>query len=240
MIPEEESIDNACAKFDTIITSLKAFDEVYKEVIKKDSETVKSKREQSRSIALKARKESSNEDSSTSDSEDEEYAMAVRNFKKFFKRQGRFCGDQNHLIGECPKQLKYQYQRAFVEGSWSGSDDDEEEKTNDEKCLVVKASNELVHGIIYKNSKKEKRVMRHTEIHKFCDAMLNRVLEGLKSYNNDVKYGYVQKDLTKDETEYLKLFEEEIEERLKHRRQMRRCEMYVNGRPLGLRREHPE
>ncbi|GJZ78406.1 hypothetical protein Tco_0643243 [Tanacetum coccineum] len=81
---------------------------------------------------------------------------------------------------------------------------------------------EPVHGIIYKNSKKEKRVMRHTEIHKFCDATLNRVLEGLKSYNNDVKYGYVQKDLTKDETEYLKLFEEEIEERLKHRRQMRR------------------
>ncbi|GJZ12594.1 zinc finger, CCHC-type containing protein [Tanacetum coccineum] len=66
---------------------------------------------------------------------------------------------------------------------------------------------EPVHGIIYKNSKKEKRVMRHIEIHKFCDATLNRVLEGLKSYNNDVKYGYVQKD----ETEYLKLFEEEIE-----------------------------
>ncbi|GKB34565.1 hypothetical protein Tco_0879507 [Tanacetum coccineum] len=99
---------------------------------------------------------------------------------------------------------------------------------------------EPVHGIIYKNSKKEKRVMRHSEIHKFCDATLNRVLEGLKSYNNDVKYGYVQKDLTKDETEYLKLFEEEIEERLKHQRQMRRWEMFVNGRPLGSRRERPE
>ncbi|GJQ96921.1 retrovirus-related pol polyprotein from transposon TNT 1-94 [Tanacetum coccineum] len=85
---------------------------------------------------------------------------------------------------------------------------------------------EPVHGIIYKTSKKEKRVMRHSEIHKFCDATLNRVLEGLKSYNNDVKYGYVQKDLTKDETEYLKLFEEEIEERLKHQRQMRRWEMF--------------
>ncbi|GJV43338.1 hypothetical protein Tco_1427874 [Tanacetum coccineum] len=70
---------------------------------------------------------------------------------------------------------------------------------------------EHVHGIIYKNSKKEKRVMRYKKIH-----------------------------LTKDETEYLKLFEEEIEERLKHRRQMRRWEMYVNGRPLGLRRECPE
>ncbi|GKE61871.1 hypothetical protein Tco_1512238 [Tanacetum coccineum] len=48
------------------------------------------------------------------------------------------------------------------------------------------------------------------------------------------------RNLTKDETEYLKLFEEEIEERLKHRRQMRRWETYVNGRPLGLRRERPE
>ncbi|GKD21232.1 hypothetical protein Tco_1222935 [Tanacetum coccineum] len=86
---------------------------------------------------------------------------------------------------------------------------------------------ELVHGIIYKNSTKEKRAIRHSEIYKFCDAMIIRVLEGLKSYNNDVKYGYVQKDLTKDETEYLKLFEEEIEERLKHRRQMRRWEMYI-------------
>ncbi|GKG12206.1 hypothetical protein Tco_0346443 [Tanacetum coccineum] len=98
MIPEEESIDNAFAKFNNIITSLKALDEsfssknyvrkfiralhpkwgakvtaldklirnlkFYEEVIKKDSETVKSKREQSRSIALKARKDSSNDDSS--------------------------------------------------------------------------------------------------------------------------------------------------------------------------------
>ncbi|GKB98028.1 hypothetical protein Tco_0984165 [Tanacetum coccineum] len=70
---------------------------------------------------------------------------------------------------------------------------------------------EAVHGIIYKNSKNEKWVMRHLEIHKFCDATLNKVLEGLKSYNYDVKYGYVQRELTNDEVEYLKLFEEEIE-----------------------------
>nr|GEW29945.1 UBN2 domain-containing protein [Tanacetum cinerariifolium] len=130
MIMEEESIDNAFAKFNTIITSLKALDEdfsskncvrkflralhlkwcakvtaieesknlttlsldelignlkVYEEVIKKDFETVKSKREQSSSIALKARKKSSDDDSSTSDSEDEEYAMAVRNSRNSSK-----------------------------------------------------------------------------------------------------------------------------------------------------------
>nr|GFB62393.1 zf-CCHC domain-containing protein/DUF4219 domain-containing protein/UBN2 domain-containing protein [Tanacetum cinerariifolium] len=32
----------------------------------------------------------SDEECSTSESEDEEYAMAVRDFKKFFKRRGRF------------------------------------------------------------------------------------------------------------------------------------------------------
>ncbi|GKE88166.1 zf-CCHC domain-containing protein, partial [Tanacetum coccineum] len=124
------------------------------------------------SIALKARKESSDDDSSTSDSEDEEYAMAVRDFKKFFKRRGRFirqpheerksfqrnkddkngkgkrkcfkCGDPNHFIEECPKQSKYQNQDAFVGGSWSDSDEDEEDKTKDEKCLMAKASNKTM------------------------------------------------------------------------------------------------
>ncbi|GJW58050.1 hypothetical protein Tco_0104781 [Tanacetum coccineum] len=95
-----------------------------------------------------------------------------------------------------------------------------------EKHKMFSIIYEPVHGIIYKNSKKEKRVMRHSEIHKFCDATLNRVLEGLKSYNNDVKYGYVQRELTNDEVEYLKLFEEEIEVRLKYRYQMRRWEIY--------------
>ncbi|GJT70186.1 zf-CCHC domain-containing protein [Tanacetum coccineum] len=130
------------------------------------------KREQSRSIALKARKEYSDDDSSTSDSEDEEYSMAVKDFKKFFKRRGRFvrqpykerksfqrnkddkngkgerkcfkCGDPNHLVGECPKLSRYQNQKAFVGGSWSDSDEDEDEKTNDEKCLMAKASNEVL------------------------------------------------------------------------------------------------
>nr|GEV24557.1 40S ribosomal protein S5-like [Tanacetum cinerariifolium] len=57
-----------------------------------------------------------------------------------------------------------------------------------EKFNVFSIVSEPVYGIIYKNNKKEKRVMRHQEIHKLCDATLKRVLEGLKSYNNDVKH----------------------------------------------------
>nr|GFA34263.1 hypothetical protein [Tanacetum cinerariifolium] len=63
------------------------------------------------------------------------------------------------------------------------------------------------------------------------------VLEGLKSYNNDVNHGYVTPILSNEDAEYLQLFEEEIEERLKHYDQMRRWEMYVNERPLGSRKE---
>ncbi|GKF87664.1 hypothetical protein Tco_0258541, partial [Tanacetum coccineum] len=82
----------------------------------RDFEMVKGTREQSRSLALKAKKEYSDEESLTSDSEDEEYAMAVRDFKKLFKIQGR-CGDPNHLIGECPKSPRSKNQRAFIGGT---------------------------------------------------------------------------------------------------------------------------
>ncbi|GJT43414.1 hypothetical protein Tco_0952129 [Tanacetum coccineum] len=82
----EESKDLTSLSLDELIGNLK----VYEVIIKKDSEMVQGKREQNRSLALKAKKESSDEDSSTSDSEDEEYAMVVRDFKKFFKRRGRF------------------------------------------------------------------------------------------------------------------------------------------------------
>nr|GEY01030.1 hypothetical protein [Tanacetum cinerariifolium] len=263
-----ESIDNSFAKFNTIITSLKALDEgfssknyvrkflralhpkwhskvtaieesknlttlpldelienlkVYEEVIKKDFETVKGKKEQSRSFCIKGEKgnlchvitdgdfpliqynpetnkdeivpfhkqnddlkrklaknneakmEVSDEDSSSSDSEDEEYAMAIKEFKKLFKRRGRFvrqprgnrktfqksrndghdkserkcfrCGDPNHFIGECSKPPKNNDQRAFIGGAWSDNREDEVEKTKDKACLVAHAPDEISLGI---------------------------------------------------------------------------------------------
>ncbi|GJT21759.1 pentatricopeptide repeat-containing protein [Tanacetum coccineum] len=113
---------------------------------------------------------SCDEECSTSGSEDERNAMAVRDFKKFFKRIGRFvrqprnekktfqrsqddknskgdrkcfrCGDPNHLIGECPKLSKDKNQRAFIGGSWSDSGEKDDEKLKDETCLMAQASNE--------------------------------------------------------------------------------------------------
>ncbi|GKA96361.1 zf-CCHC domain-containing protein [Tanacetum coccineum] len=222
VISEDESIDSVFARFNTIITSLKALDEgyssknyvrkflralhhkwrakvtaieeskdltslsldelimnikVHEMIIKKDSEIVKAKVER-KSLALKAKKESSDEKCLTSGSEDEEYAMAVRDFKKFFKRRGRFvrqpqndkktfqrsrddkngksdrkcfrCGDPNHLIGECPKPPKEMNQRAFVGGSWSDSGEEDDEKVNNETCLVAQASSEICLGVMDK------------------------------------------------------------------------------------------
>nr|GEV65839.1 transposase, Ptta/En/Spm, transposase, Tnp1/En/Spm-like protein [Tanacetum cinerariifolium] len=70
---------------DELIENLK----VHEMIIKKDTEIVNAKEER-KSLALKAKKESSDEECLTSGSEDKEYAMAVRDFKKFFKRGGRF------------------------------------------------------------------------------------------------------------------------------------------------------
>ncbi|GJS49163.1 retrovirus-related pol polyprotein from transposon TNT 1-94 [Tanacetum coccineum] len=162
----EELKDLTSLSLDEIIGNLK----VHEMIIKKDSKIVKAKVKR-KSLALKAKKESSDEECSTSGSKDEEYAMAVRDFKKFFKRRGRFvrqprndkkifqgscddkngksdrkcfrCGDPNHLIGECPKPPKYKNQRAFVGGSWSDSGEEDDEKVNNETCLVAQASSEV-------------------------------------------------------------------------------------------------
>ncbi|GKA31934.1 hypothetical protein Tco_0718301, partial [Tanacetum coccineum] len=178
VIFEDKSIDSAFARFNTIITSLKALDEgnlkVYEMIIKKDFKIVKAKGER-KSLALKAKKESSDEECLTSGSEDKEYAMAVKEFKKFFKRRGMFerqprnnkktfqrsrddkngksdrnffrCGDPNHLIRECLKPPKDKNQRAFVGGSWSDSGEEDDEKAKDETCLIAQASNEICLGV---------------------------------------------------------------------------------------------
>ncbi|GKA71207.1 retrovirus-related pol polyprotein from transposon TNT 1-94 [Tanacetum coccineum] len=130
----EESKDLASLSLDELIGNLK----VHEMIIKKDSKIVKAKRER-RSLALKAKKESSDEECSTFGSEDEEYAMTIRDFKKFFKRRAR---NPNHLIRECSKPPRDKNQRAFIGGSWSDSGEEDDEKVKDEMCLVAQGSNE--------------------------------------------------------------------------------------------------
>nr|GEV19383.1 retrovirus-related Pol polyprotein from transposon TNT 1-94 [Tanacetum cinerariifolium] len=132
----EESKELTSLSLDELIENLK----VYEIIIKKDSEIVKAKVER-KSLALKAKKESSDKECLTFESEDEEYAMAVRDFKKFFKRLLDSCGDSNHLIRECPKPPKDKNQRAFIKGSYSDGGEEDDEKVKNETCLVAQASN---------------------------------------------------------------------------------------------------
>nr|GEZ56000.1 DUF4219 domain-containing protein/UBN2 domain-containing protein [Tanacetum cinerariifolium] len=135
-ILEEESIDSGFARFNTIITSLKALDEdfssknyvrefiralhpkwrakvtaieeskdlsslaldelignlkVHEVVMENDFKNFRGKKERVKSIALKAKKESSDDETLTSESDDKEYDMAVRIFriKGKFVRQPR-------------------------------------------------------------------------------------------------------------------------------------------------------
>ncbi|GJZ54849.1 hypothetical protein Tco_0610042, partial [Tanacetum coccineum] len=121
---------------DELIGNLK----VHELVMEKDSGIYKGKKERN-SIALKAKKESSDDETSKSGSDGEEYAMTIRNFKKFFRRKGKFvrqpreekklfwqrddkkrksdskffrCGNPNYLIGDCPKPPRNKDQKAFV------------------------------------------------------------------------------------------------------------------------------
>nr|GEV29323.1 zf-CCHC domain-containing protein/UBN2 domain-containing protein [Tanacetum cinerariifolium] len=133
----EESKDLSTLPLDELIDNLK----VYEVVLEKDLEISKNKKEKYKSLALKARKVLSKEKATTLDSNDEEYAMAVRDFKKFFKRRRKFlrqphddkknfwkvredkkekddricfkCGDQNHFISDCPKH-SFNDQNTFV------------------------------------------------------------------------------------------------------------------------------
>ncbi|GJS73671.1 hypothetical protein Tco_0706512 [Tanacetum coccineum] len=87
--------DLSSLALDELIGNLK----VHEVVMEKDSKIYRGKKERVKSIALKAKKESSDDETSTSksddetstsESDDEEYDMAVRNFKKFFRRKGKF------------------------------------------------------------------------------------------------------------------------------------------------------
>ncbi|GJW79531.1 hypothetical protein Tco_0143506 [Tanacetum coccineum] len=110
--------------------------------------------------------------------------------------------------------------------------------------------------VVYSNSKIIQFIKTYWELgheHKFITEIVARranecivlITEpDFKNLNkNDIEDMYlliINGKLIKEDVEYLQLFEEEIDKRLKNHNQMRCWEMYVNGRPLGPRRDRPE
>ncbi|GKC59291.1 hypothetical protein Tco_1086889, partial [Tanacetum coccineum] len=140
----KESKDLTSLSLHEFIRNLK----VHEMIIKKDSEIVKAKGER-KSLDLKAKKESSDEESLTSVSEDEEYAMAVRDIKNFFKRRG----------------------------SDSGEEDDE--KAKDETCLMAQAFSVVHSEPSYFSDENSlvDDIILDSEYNKLCKMSGNKYLE---------------------------------------------------------------
>nr|GEW44749.1 zf-CCHC domain-containing protein/UBN2 domain-containing protein [Tanacetum cinerariifolium] len=187
----KESKDLTSLSLDELIGNLK----VREMIIKKDSEIVKAKVER-KSLALKAKKKSSDEECSTFESEDEEYVMATFQISRDEKngksdRKCLRCGDPNHLVGECPKPPKDKNQRAFVGGSWSDSGEEDDEKVNNEKCLVAQASSEVCYESFYfsdENSSIDDLVLDN-EYDKLCKMSLKIITKNkrLKAIRNNLE-----------------------------------------------------
>nr|GEV74907.1 hypothetical protein [Tanacetum cinerariifolium] len=156
-----ESINSGFARFNTIITSLKALDEGFfsKNYVRKFLRALHPKWR-----AKVTEIEESKELSLLTLDELIEYAMVVRNFKRFFRRKCRFVrqpqeekkslwqrddkkrksdrkcfryGDPNHLIGEYPKHQRDKDQKVFIRGSWNDRENEAEDKINDETGLMA-------------------------------------------------------------------------------------------------------
>nr|GEV37976.1 retrotransposon protein [Tanacetum cinerariifolium] len=193
---KDESIDCAFARFNTIITSLKALDEGYssKNYVKKFLRAPHPKWranvtaiEESKDLTslsfdelirnLKARKESSDEECSTFESKDEEYAMAAR----------KESSDE-----ECSTFESKDEEYAMV--SDSGEEDDE--KVNNETCLVAQASSEGVdlecvkcHMLIIENEKLEEEANRLNKFEKSTHC-LNEMLSNKKLSGEKLSLGF--------------------------------------------------
>nr|GEY51807.1 putative polyprotein [Tanacetum cinerariifolium] len=181
-------------------------------IIKKDFEIVKAKVER-KSLGLKDKKESSDEECSTSRSEDEEYAMAVRDFKKFFKRIGRFrmskTTERKELKSIC---------RRFL--SDSGEEDDE--KVNNETCLGAQASSEII-------TKNKRLKVTRNNLEKELSVLKEKVSTLEKNKRVDLEC--VKCHMLKIENEKLK---EEVT-RLNKSKKSTQClnEMLSNQKPSG-------
>ncbi|GJT04623.1 zf-CCHC domain-containing protein [Tanacetum coccineum] len=136
----EESKDLSTLPLDELIGNLK----VYEVVLEKDLEISMNKKEKYKSLALKARKVLSEEEATSLDSNDEEYAMVVRDFKKFY-------GEEASLFVNLmtTKRTSRNDQKAFVVGCWSNSEDDSKKE---EICLMALDNNEVLSDTPYYSS----------------------------------------------------------------------------------------
>ncbi|GJS28893.1 hypothetical protein Tco_0489513 [Tanacetum coccineum] len=217
IISDDETIDCAFARFNTIITSLKALDEsfssrnhvrkflralptkwrpkvtaieeskelstllldelignlkVYEVVLEKDLEISKNKKENYKSLALKARKVPSEEEATSLDSNDEEYAMAIDSEDDSKKEEICLMTlDNNEVLSDTPY-----YSRSSLDNeSWQNE--------YDKLCKMslriinknkqLKAKNEVLKKEVYELKTRVQQLERNKEISLECESCVN-------------------------------------------------------------------
>ncbi|GJR40047.1 hypothetical protein Tco_1215731 [Tanacetum coccineum] len=201
----EESKDLSSLALDELIGNLK----VHEVFMEKDSEIYRGKKEKVKFISLKAKKESSDDENSTSGSDDEEYAMAVRNFKRL-----------NHII---PDNSEITRPETF---------------RHDISKLTPFIAYKHPQGIIYLDKYKQNRLMRSDELYKFCDGTLTSVRTVLHDIANNLRIEYLPKRRWSNlDRKRSRIMIKAIDEQVFERRLMRNLEKFVGGRDYrtGLR-----
>nr|GEX94829.1 UBN2 domain-containing protein [Tanacetum cinerariifolium] len=117
----EESKDLSSLALDELIGNLK----VHEVVMEKESEIYKGKKERVKPIALKAKKESSDDETSTSRSDNEEYAMAECKKPKWVKEY-TYHKENMLLCKQAEKGVPHQAEQSdWLEDMDEGVDDQE-------------------------------------------------------------------------------------------------------------------
>ncbi|GKB59368.1 zf-CCHC domain-containing protein [Tanacetum coccineum] len=178
----EESKDWTSLSHDELIGNLK----VYELIIKKDSEIVKKFfNERGRFV-----RQPKNDKKAFQRSRDDKIEKSDR---KCFR-----CGDLNHLIGECPKPPRDKNQREFVEGSWSDSGEEDDEKAKDETCLMAQASSEICLGIDLEPDEwiKDSRCTKHMMVNLKLFSTYKAYNEGNIIFGSNLRSNIIGQDLS--------------------------------------------
>ncbi|GJR77532.1 hypothetical protein Tco_0089897 [Tanacetum coccineum] len=138
---------------------------------------------------------------------------------------------RNIIIRKCVEDLQlevesYQTKLNLTQPDWDASDF----LFKEDYTIVSKPR-----AIIYRDRNDQKKMMRETEVHKFCDGTLQRILDKLDHMVKDFKLYEYNKGMetriwSEDDRRRSKDFMEVIERRLKIRRIFRSLKSFVGGR----------
>ncbi|GJY21144.1 hypothetical protein Tco_0393710, partial [Tanacetum coccineum] len=164
----EESKDLSTLPLDELIGNLK----VYEVVLEKDSETSKNKKEKYKSLALKAKKVSSDEEVSYS-------GVVMKNMQ--------WC--------DCPKH-SFNDQKAFIRGCWSDSEEEDDSK-KDKIYLMALYNNEvrLKSKLEPDEWIKDKGCSRHMTGNKYLFSTYEAINGGNVVFGSNTKSKIIGKDL---------------------------------------------